>query len=549
MLSPSPRSVIVAGALLFLAPAGRLSAAPASPAGPAPVAMPIKHFVYIIQENRSFDTYFGTFPGANGIPKNAKFALRPGGTPEIAPFHRHETTIPHDLNHSWQAAHVAADGGKMDGFLWAEWPQALAYYWKGVLPQPDPEDVMPVQGALVQAQGTRGGGAGRPMPRARRLIARFDTDHDGKLDAQELAALLTAQPGFAPGAGDPAERAQALLKAFDANGDGQLGPFEMAALIRKQAPQGGEGEAVAAGQLPTTHPAQPPAGPTPDWVRNTLSFSDWHEIPNYWEYARRFTLCDAFFSSLAGPSEPNHLYTVAAQSGGLVNNPPPNLAGQDGVYTFPTMAELLEQSHVSWKYYDEKPNPHKHSLWNPMPGFRQFQQSPALMSHLVGLDEFTQDAKSGSLPSVCWIVPTPIDSEHPPADSARGMRHVTDLVNAVMSGPDWKDTAIIVTWDDYGGFYDHVSPPAVDRYGYGPRVPTLVISPYARSGFVCHTRFDFTSPLKLIEERFGLKPLTARDAAANDMRDCFDFRRKPLAPDILTPTTKLDFSHVKTTLP
>jgi phospholipase C len=162
-----------------------------------------------------------------------------------------------------------------------------------------------------------------------------------------------------------------------------------------------------------------------------------------------------------------------------------------------------------------------------MPGFRQFQRSPELMSHLVGLNQFYRDAKSGNLPEVCWIVPTPIDSKHPPADSAQGMRHVTDLVNAIMRSDAWKDTVIIITWDDYGGFYDHVAPPAIDQFGYGPRVPALVISPFARPGFICHTRFDFTSPLKLIEERFGLKPLASRDATAKDMLNCFNFHQKP----------------------
>ena len=521
-----------------------VSAAPVSArAVPAkPIVMPLKHFVYIIQENISFDHYFGTYPGANGIPKGVKFAYQPGGSPEVVPFHLSQTHIPHDLNHSWQAAHVSANDGRMNGFLWGEWPQALAFYWKGTLPQIDPEDIVPVSGALVQASGQAGKGkGGRPRQRAKRALAEFDKDNDGTLDAAELSSLLATLPRAL-------QDAQAVLKQYDTNNSGNLGIKKLIAFFRTLPAPHGESEAVAAGQLPTQHLSAPPAGPTPAWVKNTLSYYDWHEIPNYWEYARRFTLCDGFFSSLAGPSEPNHLYTVAAQSGGLVNNPPPNLAGQDGVYTFPTMAELLEKSGVSWKYYDEKPNPHKHSLWNPMPGFRAFQKSPALMAHLVGLDQFYQDAKSGHLPEVCWIVPTARDSEHPPADSARGMRHVTDLVNAIMQSAAWKDTAIIVTWDDYGGFYDHVPPPQVDQYGYGPRVPALVISPYARQGYICHTRFDFTSPLKLIEERYGLPPLTARDATANDMLDCFDFHQKPLPPDVITPQTLLDFSKMQTRL-
>jgi phospholipase C len=278
-----------------------------------------------------------------------------------------------------------------------------------------------------------------------------------------------------------------LLSQYDRDGNNELDPEELRELV-------GAEEAITAGQFPTKHPDHPPAGRTPPWVLNTLSYYDWHEIPNYWEYARRFVLCDQFFSSLAGPSEPNHLYTVAAKSGGLVNNPKNptyRIAGHVGhteaVYTFPTIAELLRNTHVSWKYYDEKPNPQQHSLWNPLPGFRQFQQSPELMSHLVGMNQFYQDAKSGHLPQVCWIVPNVEDSEHPPNDSARGMWHVTDLVNAIMRSSAWSSTVIIITWDDYGGFYDHVAPPAVDQYGYGPRVPALVISALPWSSPPMHT--------------------------------------------------------------
>ena len=171
------------------------------------------------------------------------------------------------------------------------------------------------------------------------------------------------------------------------------------------------------------------------------------------------------------------------------------------------------------------------------------------MAHLVSLDQFDRDLKLGELPEVCWIVPTFADSEHPPADSARGMWHVTQLVNAIMNSDAWQDCAIIVTWDDFGGFYDHVPPPQVDKYGYGPRVPALVISPWSRSGFVCHTDFDFTSPLRLIEKRYGLKSLTDRDRQAHDMLDCFDFQQTPLKTDVIDKNTHLDFSDLKATAP
>lgn len=453
-----------------LALQGFLYAQAAEPPGNPPFHQ-LRHFVYIIQENITFDHYFGTYPGANGIPAGVKLPYRPGGPPELAPFHLHTTHIPHDLNHSWQAAHVAWDNGKMDGFLWAEWPRALQYYWKASeasVPAPNPDEVHPV-----------------PVPRRTARAARRR-------------------------ASEPVEAGQYR-----------------------------SGEA----------PAEPPAGPPPGWVTNTLSYYDWQEIPNYWAYARRFTLCDDFFSSLMGPSEPNHLYTVAAQSGGLVNNPKPGVAREPGVYTFPTMAELLQDAGISWLYYDEKPNPHQHSLWNPMPGFRAFQQSPELMSHLVHLSQFYQDLKSDHFPAVCWLVPTFADSEHPPADSARGMWHVTELINAIMQSRYWADTVIIVTWDDFGGFYDHVPPPEVDRYGFGPRVPALVISPFAKPGFICHTHYDFTSPLKLIERRFGLKPLASRDAEADDMHDCFDFQQPPAKSFTITRATRLDFSDLKPARP
>jgi len=427
-----------------------------------PQRLPLKHFIYIIQENRSFDTYFGTYPGANGIPPGVKLPYRPGGPPEVAPFHLHAPTIPHDLNHSWQAAHTAWDNGTMDGFLWAEWPAALRFYWQQPVPQPDPHLVHPL-----------------PVP-----------------------------PGGA------------------------------------RRGRGRRGLASRGGQLQGDRPEAPPPGPPPAWVLNTLSYYDYHEIPNYWAYAHRFTLCDNFFSSLMGPSEPNHLYTVAAQSGGMVNNPSPGVARQPGVYTFPTMAELLQGAHVSWRYYDEKPDPHAHSLWNPLPGFKQFQDNPQLMAHVVGLDEFNRDLESDDFPAVAWIVPTAPDSEHPPANATRGMWHVTDLINAVMRSRYWKDSVIILTWDDYGGFYDHVPPQEVDKFGFGPRVPALILSPYVRPDAICHTRFDFTSPLKLIETKFGLAPLTERDRQADDMLGCFDFRQKPLAPFVIAHDTALDFSWV-----
>jgi len=419
--------------------------------------IPINHFIYIIQENHSFDNYFGTYPGANGIPPDTKLADKPNGPRIYGPFHLSGSNIPLDLAHSWQSARTAWNHGAMDGFVWAEWPEALAYYW-GTKPVPTPE-ADKVQGITVE-----------PTP---------------------------------------------------------------------------------------TPPSQPPPGPPPSWVLNTLSYMDYTQIPNYWEYARKFTLCDYFFSSLMGPSQPNHLYAVAAQSGGLVFNPPgaPGTGEEPGTYTFETMCDLLESANVSWKFYDGwlstsgEAEPQVHTVWNPLPAFEQFKKNPALMAHLVYTRQFFADLQSKSFPQVCWLVPSLPESEHPPEDVTVGMQYVTGIINAVMQSSYWNDCAIIVVWDDYGGFYDHVRPEHVDRYGFGPRVPCLVISPYAKPGKIIHTRFDLTSPLKLIEKKFGLKSLTDRDADSHDMLDCFDFDQQALPPDIITPDTKLNFSDMVTTQP
>ena len=128
-------------------------------------------------------------------------------------------------------------------------------------------------------------------------------------------------------------------------------------------------------------------------------------------------------------------------------------------------------------------------------------------------------------------------SEHPPASVCVGENWTVEQINAIMLGSNWESTAIFLTWDDFGGFYDHVSPPVVDNFGFGPRVPFLVISPWAKPGFIDHTALEFSSVLKFIEERFDLDALTARDQDAADLVDAFDFKHGPRAPVILQPRT------------
>ena len=285
-----------------------------------------------------------------------------------------------------------------------------------------------------------------------------------------------------------------------------------------------------------------------------LSYSGYYEsdIPNYFAYARNFVLADAFFSSLEGPSFPNHLYTVGAQSGRAINNPNTARWGCDAAATsrvqtleepgefgsvypcfdFDTLADRLEEEGLSWKYY--APGQDKSGyIWSALNAIRHIRLTSLWQEHVVDTTQFVQDASSGNLPAVSWLVVGSGLSEHPPASVCLGENWTVEQLNAVMSGPDWNSTVVFLTWDDFGGFYDHVAPPVVDNFGFGPRVPFLIISPWARRGHITHTTLEFSSVLKFIEERFDLDPLTERDQDANDLIDSFDFDRHPRPPLLL----------------
>ena len=455
--------------------------------------IPIEHFIYIIQENHSFDNYFGTYPNANGIPAGTLLPDFPGGPLVHRPFLSHRATIPFDIPHGWTSSILAYDNGAMDGFMWAEWEQALLYYGQSI-PVPTP-----VPGLVT--------------------IKKKTTPKSSASSRPDLESPLAGEVLSPNGAADDEDEADPFVEQ--------------------------KNEAWRA-----AHP-QPQATGTPNpkdrpyWVKNALAYYDHTIIPNYWEYARKYTLCDDFFCSMLGPSEPNHLYSVAGQAGGLVYN---TQRGYTAVFNFSTMVDLLGQSNITWKYYTGL-NPQRQSFRNVLPGFPQIANNPALLSRIEAIGEFYEDLHGGKLPQVCWIVPGFKDSEHPPENIQTGMAYVTRVVNAIMKSSYWKDCAIIITWDDYGGFYDHVPPPHIDQYGYGLRVPALVISPYARPGVVVHTEYDFTSPLKLIETKFGLPSLTARDGASNTMLECFDFSQQPLAPTIIEKNTQLDFSDMPVRTP
>ena len=276
-----------------------------------------------------------------------------------------------------------------------------------------------------------------------------------------------------------------------------------------------------------------------------------NDIPNYWAYASHFVLADNMFSSMTGPSFPNHLYTISASSANTINNPssagswgcdsPPTATVQilnpttgTSSLVYPcfdiqTLADKLDVAGISWRYYAPGPGENGY-VWSAYDAIRHIRLGMDWTTHVFPTAQFASDAATGNLPAVSWVVTQYATSEHPPVSVCQGENWTVNQLNALMAGPQWNSSAVFLTWDDYGGFYDHVPPPGLDAFGLGPRMPLLIISPFARTGYISHTQYEFASVLKFIEERFGFTPLTGRDAQANDLLDSFDFTQSALAP-------------------
>ena len=378
----------------------------------------IRHVIMIMQENRSFDSYFGTFPGADGIPMQ-------GGRPTACvPTSTVGCTAPyHDT--------ADANGGGPHGL---------------------PDAIGDIDGGLM----------------------------DGFIRQRDLEHGSCAIPD------DPA-----------CNGFGKA---------------------------------------------DVMGYHTAAEIPNYWAYASNYVLQDRMFEPVKSWSLPDHLYMVSAWSAWCRNLSSMScVSNADGPYPLQQFDNLVWQEletgqvsldlawtditwllyahHVSWAYYVQpgtEPDCRNDSaetcppvvqnfstvgVWNPLPLFGDVRQDNQL-SNIRPVSDFLTAAKAGTLPAVSWVVPSERDSEHPPWSVHQGQAYVTALINAAMESPTWSSTAIFLSWDDWGGFYDHALPPAVDSDGYGLRVPGIVISPYARTGFIDHQTLSSDAYLKFIEDDF-----------------------------------------------
>lgn len=437
----------------------RVSRARPLPAAAARGITKIKHVVIITQENRSFDSYFGTYPGARGLPATDRRPCLPNPSgPCVRPFHTRADASAGGP-HSVMAAVADEAHGAMNGFL--------------------------QQASTAQVQ---------------------------------CKDITSPQCGFS-------------------------------------AP------------------------------KQVMGFYDQREIPNYWDYARQFVLQDRFFEATDAWSLPQHLYMLSAWSAMCRSHSPTSGCQgnqdlyeelpQDRKYLFFSWTDITYLLHaygVSWRYYvepGEQPDcgndnrivcsaarqaASKPSIWNPLPRFDTVRQDHQRRD-ILPTGAFFSVARQGRLPAVSWITPNSVDSEHPPARVSDGQAWVTNVINAIMKSPDWNSTAIFLNWDDWGGYYDGVKPVSVDQQGYGLRVPALVISPYARAGYIDHQTLSTDAYLKFIEDRWldgqALNPKTdgrpdnrpdVREAkpSLGDLLNDFNFTQAPIPPLVMSPRPTTD---------
>jgi phospholipase C len=282
------------------------------------------------------------------------------------------------------------------------------------------------------------------------------------------------------------------------------------------------------------------------------------ETAPLWALASAYTLGDRMFQSNTGPSVPAHMYMIAGQAGavsegqagGEAGNPKVGNAqaapsgcdapsdarveviGPNGTelpsvfpcFDYPTAADLLDAKDVTWRYYTSGP----FGLWSPFEAINHIRYGPDWGQNVVTNQQIFTDIQNGNLAQMTWAIPSYTFSDHAGVEAtADGPDWVASIVNAIGASQYWDSTVILISWDDWGGWYDHVPPPQVDYMGLGFRVPLIVVSPWAKHGYISHTQHEFSSFLRFTEVVFDLPSLNTRDAASDDLADCFDFNQTP----------------------
>jgi phospholipase C len=275
----------------------------------------------------------------------------------------------------------------------------------------------------------------------------------------------------------------------------------------------------------------------------------------YFQYGKAFALADHFFSTIASASFPNHLVLVSGQNMHVIDNPydpqRQNKWGCDaGVsvhvatmqqgryhpvppcFSAKTLADELDAAKLSWKYY-ASPIGQRGYVWSTFDAIKHVRYSRLWKTNIEDPSQFDNDVASNKLPAMTWLTPPFEDSEHIPASECVGQNWTVDRIDAVMRSPYWSSTVILLTWDDYGGFYDHVAPPKENPYMLGPRVPLLVISPFAKPHLIYNQLLDARSILKFVETQFHLPHMANFDRTVDSIESLINVKRTPLSPLIL----------------
>jgi len=281
------------------------------------------------------------------------------------------------------------------------------------------------------------------------------------------------------------------------------------------------------------------------------------EVEPYFQLAEQYTFGDRMFQTNQGPSFPAHQFIISGTSAPTatsdlfaVSNPggvapsgsdagctaPPgeivsmlDPAGKFSdaypCFEHPTLVDLLDDARISWRYY----TPSAGSIWTAPNAIRHLRFGPDWESDVIlQPTQVFSDIAENRLAAVTWVIPAGIESDHAGGNEGLGPSWVASIVNAIGNSTYWSHTAIFITWDDWGGWYDHVAPKIYDQYEYGFRVPLIVVSPYAKAAYVSHVTHDFGSILKFVEENYHLPSLGYADARADDLSDCFDYQQVPL---------------------
>ena len=276
------------------------------------------------------------------------------------------------------------------------------------------------------------------------------------------------------------------------------------------------------------------------------SYAPQSEVQPDWDLATQYTLADDMFESVTSNSYPAHQYLLAAQSGyaiglpndktvwgcdstpgttvSLLNAQGHMVNGPFPCFTYGSLAALLDSAGIGWRYYTVTPT----YTWNGYDAISPIRYSSDWTSDIIyPSTKFQTDVASGTLAAVTWIVPTNMNSDHSGTGSKSGPSYVASVANAIGASQFWNSTALFVVWDDWGGWYDHVAPPQLDRMGLGFRVPMLVVSPWSQHGYVSHVQHEFGSIIHFTESNFGLGNLGQTDIRADDLSDCFNYTQSP----------------------